>query len=69
MFSQTSGLKLSVLSLLKLIGDHLVANFLVEFQGDRASKNDEFLKVLQYLKMIILEMHIMIGTTNAIGAF
>ena len=67
MFSQTSGLKLSVLSLLKLIGDHLVANFPLEFQGDRSNKNVECVKALQC--MIILEMHIMIGTTNALGAF
>lgn len=61
---QTSGLKLSVLILLTLTGD-----FLVKFQNDRSNKNAEFQKESQYLKMIILEMSIMIGTTNAIAPF
>ena len=61
---QTSGLKLSVLILLTLTGD-----FLVKFQNDRYNKNAKFQKESQYLKMIILEMCIMIGTTNAIAPF
>ena len=61
---QTNGLKLSVLILLTLTGD-----FLVKFQNDRSNKNAEFQKESQYLKMIILEMCIMIGTTNAIAPF
>ena len=61
---ETSGLKLSVLILLTLTGD-----FLVKFQNDRSNKNAEFQKESQYLKMIILEMCIMIGTTNAIAPF
>ena len=61
---QTSELKLSVLILLTLTGD-----FLVKFQNDRSNKNAEFQKESQYLKMIILEMCIMIGTTNAIAPF
>ena len=44
-----------------------MANFPLEFQGDRSNKNVECVKALQC--MIILEMHIMIGTTNALGAF
>ena len=61
---QTSELKLSVLILLTLTGD-----FLVKFQNDRSNKNAEFQKESQYLKIIILEMCIMIGTTNAIAPF
>ena len=61
---QTSELKLSVLILLTLTGD-----FLVKFQNDRSNTNAEFQKESQYLKMIILEMCIMNGTTNAIAPF
>lgn len=37
-----------------LTGDHLLENFLVELQDDRPNKVVKFLKVLKYLKMIIL---------------
>ena len=44
---QKSGLKLSILNLLKLTGDQLVGYFPVELQYNRSKKVVEFLKVLK----------------------